>query len=58
MNESTVDIILVIVTGAIAWHGITFRDKEGESEWVHLFFGCIAAFYCIWVLFFHILQVA
>ena len=47
----TIDIIFVIVTGLVAWHGLTFRTKDGEREFVHLLFGCIALMYCLWVLF-------
>ena len=49
-EERLVNIIFVAVTGIIAWHGLTFRTKQGEHEWVHLLFGCIALLYCLWVL--------
>ena len=45
-----IDVIFVFATGFIAFHGISYRDANGEREWVHLLFGCIALFYCIWVL--------
>ena len=51
MDDTTIDIFFVIVTGLVAWHGLTFRTKDGEREWVHLLFGCIALMYCMWVLF-------
>ena len=51
LDEKTINIIFVIVTGLVAWHGLTFRTKDGEREWVHLLFGCIALMYCLWVLF-------
>jgi len=44
------DIIFVVVTALVAWHGLTHRDKDGERDWVHLLFGSIALFYCLWVL--------
>ncbi|NQU63441.1 MAG: hypothetical protein HQ517_04035 [SAR324 cluster bacterium] len=51
MSEvSYVDVIFVLVTGFIAYHGITYRDKNGDKPWLHLFFGCIAALYGLWVL--------
>lgn len=50
LDEKYIDIFFVVVTGLVAWHGLTFRDKNGEREWVHLLFGCIALFYSIWVL--------
>jgi hypothetical protein len=46
----TLDIIFVLVTGFIAYHGITYRDKNGDKPWVHLLFGSIAAMYCMWIL--------
>ena len=51
MDDQTIDIFFVIVTGLVAWHGLTFRTKDGEREGVHLLFGCIALMYCLWVLF-------
>jgi hypothetical protein len=51
-----IDWIFVIVTGFIAYHGITYRDKNGETEIVHLLFGCIALLYCMRVLFVDILN--
>ncbi len=40
----------VIVTAIIAYHGLTFRDNDGERPWVHLLFGSIALIFCIRVL--------
>ena len=45
------DWVFLIVTGAIAFHGLTFRDNEGKSELVHLLFGCIALLFFMRVLF-------
>tara|TARA_B100001167_G_C16600360_1_gene225562 strand:- start:75 stop:218 length:144 start_codon:yes stop_codon:yes gene_type:complete len=39
-----------VITGIIAYHGISYRDAEGERELDHLLFGCIALFYGLWVL--------
>ncbi len=50
------DWVFVVVTGAIAYHGITYRDKDGESNIVHLLFGCIALLFCLRVLFVDILK--
>ena len=44
------DWLFVIVTAAIAYHGLTYRDENGESEFVRLLFGCIALLFCIRVL--------
>ena len=41
--EGLVNIIFLIVTAFIAYHGLTYRNKNGESNWVHLLYGCIAA---------------
>ena len=49
--------ILVIVTAAVAYHGITFRDDEGAREIGHLLFGCIALLFSIRFLFEDILQI-
>ena len=51
------DWVFVIVTGFIAYHGLTFRDENGDKEWVHLLFGCIALLFCVAVLFSDILDV-
>ncbi len=50
------DIIFVLITGAIAYHGLTYRDDEGESEIGHLLFGSIALLFCVRVLFVDIFQ--
>ncbi len=49
------DWIFVLVTGAIAYHGLTFRDENGEREFGHLLFGCIALLFCMRFLFADIL---
>ena len=49
-NEFWIDVIFFVVTGAVAWHGLTFRDEKGESQWVHLLFGCIALLYALFTL--------
>lgn len=52
MNDALwLDVVFVVVTGAIAWHGLTYRTAEGEPEWVHLLFGAIALLYFLWSLF-------
>ena len=49
--EMAVNIMFLAATGFIAWHGITFRSKEGEADVVRLLFGCIAAVFFLLVLF-------
>ncbi len=46
-----IDLVFLAATGFIAWHGIRFRDDNGESDFVHLLFGCIAAMFFCRVLF-------
>ena len=55
MSESLVNIIFVVVTAAVAYHGLTFRDENGESDTVRLLFGAIALLFCLRVLFVDIL---
>ncbi|MCP5419465.1 MAG: hypothetical protein H6969_03070 [Gammaproteobacteria bacterium] len=52
-----IDWILVLVTGAIAYHGIAYRNEDGEREFGHLLFGCIALVFCLRFLFDDILGV-
>ena len=49
--EKFVNWVFLIVTGMIAYHGITFRDEEGNTDFVRLLFGCIAAVFFFLVLF-------
>ena len=55
MSSGAVDWLFVLVTGAVAWHGLTYRDGEGESDWVRLLFGCIALVFGLRVLMVDIL---
>jgi hypothetical protein len=55
--ESLVDWIFVLVTGLIAWHGLTYRDADGERDLVRTLFGCIALLFCLRVLFVDIFDV-
>lgn len=54
--ETLVNIVFLAATGAIAWHGIRYRDAEGKSDWVRLLFGCIAAVFFFLVLFQDVLK--
>ena len=38
-------------TGAIAYNGVRYRDAEGNTDFVRLLFGCIAAMFFFLVLF-------
>jgi len=44
------DTIFLIATGVVAFHGLTYRDEEGELETGHLVFGCIALVFFVRVL--------
>lgn len=45
------NLVFLIVTGAIAYHGLTYRDEDGNSDTVRLLFGCIALLFFFRVLF-------
>jgi uncharacterized membrane protein len=49
--ESPINAVFLAATAYIAWHGITFRTEEGETDFVRLLFGCIAAVFFMLVLF-------
>lgn len=55
MGGEPFDYVFVLVTGLIAWHGITWRDAEGESDFTRLLMGCIALLFCLRILFVDIL---
>lgn len=55
--EELVNILFLVATAFVAYHGLTYRDKDGESNWVHLLFGCIAGVYFFLVLFRDVLKV-
>lgn len=57
MGGEPFDYIFVLVTAAIAWHGITYRDEQGESDIGRLLMGCIALLFCLRVLFVDIFRV-
>ena len=44
------NLLFVIVTAFIAWHGLTFKDKNGNKDLVRLLFGAISLLFCIRVL--------
>jgi len=52
-----VNWVFLIVTGFVAWHGIRFRDAEGNTDFVRLLFGSIAAVFFFMVLFQDVLGV-
>lgn len=56
--ETLVNIVFLIATAVIAWHGIRYRDPEGNTDTVRLLFGCIAAVFFFLVLFQDVLGIA
>ena len=57
MSDLLINLIFVIATGLIAFHGITYRDEEGKKDFVRLLFGCISLIFFLRVLFFDLLQI-
>jgi len=55
--ETLINWVFLVVTGLVAWHGIRFRDAEGNTDFVRLLFGCIAAVFFFLVLFQDVLGV-
>ena len=55
--EELINWIFILATGLISWHGITYRDKEGEKDFVRLLFGCIALMFFLRVLFVDIFKI-
>ena len=55
--ETLLNILFLAVTGTIAYHGIRYRDSEGNTDFVRLLFGCIAAMFFVLVLFQDVLGV-
>jgi predicted membrane protein len=47
MTGTWADWLVLIVTGAIAWHGLTWREADGQRSWVHLLVGGVAAVFCL-----------
>jgi len=55
--EPLVNLVFLVTTGIIAYHGIRFRDEEGNADFVRLLFGCIAGVFFLMVLFQDVLGV-
>ena len=55
--EQAFNWVFLAATGFIAWHGIRFREADGNSDFVRLLFGCIAAVFFFLVLFQDVLGV-
>lgn len=55
-NDLLMNLVFLLVTGAIAYHGLTYRDEDGNSDTVRLLFGCIALLFFFRVLFFDVMD--
>lgn len=55
--EPFVNMLFLVVTAVIAFHGLRYRDANGDRPFVHLLFGCIAAVFFFLVLFQDVLGV-
>jgi len=51
------DFIFLGVTAVVAYHGLTWRDEEGESDFVRLLFGTIALLFFFRVLLVDVLGI-
>lgn len=49
--ENFINWIFLLGTGFVAWHGVRFRDEKGNTDFVRLLFGSIAAVFFFMVLF-------
>ena len=52
------DLIFLVVTGGVALRALTWRDKQGRSDWVRLLFGCIALVFFLRVLLIDVIGLA
>lgn len=55
-GESLKNLLFIVVTAAIAFHGLTYRDEDGNPDTVRLLFGCIALLFCMRVVFVDVLK--
>ena len=56
MDNTFINIIFLIVTAVVAYHGLTWRDENGESDFVRLLFGAIALLFFFRVLLVDVLK--
>jgi len=45
------NFFFILITGFIAWQGLTFRDKNGNKDFVRMLFGSISLLFCLKILF-------
>ena len=51
------DLLFLLITGAVAYHALTYRTEDGERDTERLLFGCIALLFFLRVLFVDVLEV-
>jgi hypothetical protein len=49
--ETPINVVFLAITAVIAWRGIHARNPDGQMDYGHLLFGCIAAVFFFLVLF-------
>ena len=57
MGGTWIDWLVILGTGVIAWHGLTYRDANGDRPWVHMLFGAIALMFFMRTLLHDILGI-
>ena len=57
MSDPVINLIFVVVTALIAFHGLTYKNEDGEKDFVRLLFGCISLIFFLRVLFFDLLNI-
>ena len=57
MSDLVINLIFVVVTALIAFHGLTYKNEDGEKDFVRLLFGCISLIFFLRVLFFDLLNI-
>lgn len=57
MDETLKNIVFLAITGFVAFHGLTYRDEDGETDVVRLLFGCIALLFFFRVFVVDVLDV-
>jgi hypothetical protein len=55
--QPLVDTVFLVAMAIIAFNGIRYRDENGNTDFVRLLFGCIAATFFFLVLFQDVLGV-
>ncbi len=48
--EMPINIVFLATMAAITWKGLRARNPDGNADYVHLLFGCIAAVFFFLVL--------